>query len=203
MNGTIARPDVAGVVITGGASKNIVGGNVAVAGNLISGNSGDGVLITGAKTKSNLVMANSIGLARASTPRCPTWTASTSGPRRTAIRSVGRPPAAANLISGNAVYGVHLEGANTTANLIQGNTIGLNGTSTGAVANFSGVGIDNAAPGNTIDGNTIAGEQRFGIHHLGVGTTANVISSNRIGTSAAGSAIANFEGSTTFRATQR
>src|SRR5205807_1925439 len=65
VNGTSARPNVAGVAITGGASKNIVGGAAAAAGNLISGNSGAGVLIAGAKTRGNLVTANSIGLTAA------------------------------------------------------------------------------------------------------------------------------------------
>jgi hypothetical protein len=52
---------VNGVTIGGGASKNVVGGTTAGAGNVIAGNKLDGVFLKGAGTTGNLMQGNSIG----------------------------------------------------------------------------------------------------------------------------------------------
>src|SRR5262249_19390772 len=54
--------DGSGIQIEGGAQNNTVGGAVAGAGNVISGNQRDGVSIYGNGTSGNLVAANTIGL---------------------------------------------------------------------------------------------------------------------------------------------
>ena len=50
-----------GVLIQGGATNNTVGGTVAAAADVISGNDGDGVIISGAGTHGNVVEGNLIG----------------------------------------------------------------------------------------------------------------------------------------------
>jgi hypothetical protein len=53
----------AGVSFTAGANGNNLGGDVASVGNVISGNDGDGVLISGSGTDRNQVLNNFIGVA--------------------------------------------------------------------------------------------------------------------------------------------
>ena len=65
ITGTIARPNGAnGVTITGGSNLNTIGGSTAGARNVISGNTGDGVSITG---NNNLVEGNYVGTNAAGT----------------------------------------------------------------------------------------------------------------------------------------
>jgi CSLREA domain-containing protein len=59
--GTIALPNLLNGVEIAGASTNMIGGDRAVAGNVISGNGEDGVLITGAAATMNVVQGNFIG----------------------------------------------------------------------------------------------------------------------------------------------
>lgn len=59
--GTAAFPNQDGVLLEQGAAENTIGGTVSGAGNLISGNSADGVLITGTGTNKNVVEGNLIG----------------------------------------------------------------------------------------------------------------------------------------------
>ena len=64
----------------------------------------------------------------------------------------GTAAGAANVISGNSGSGVFLGGANTSANLVQGNLVGTDSTATIAVGNTFGVTIANGANNNTIGG---------------------------------------------------
>src|SRR5207248_964449 len=67
----------------------------------------------------------------------------------------GTTAAARNVISGNGNNGVELDLAGTTANLLQGNLIGLDVSASSALANgASGVHFDHAASGNTVGGLT-------------------------------------------------
>src|SRR5262249_60354463 len=59
---TAAKGDVTG---------NVIGGTAPGAGNLISGNSGEGIRITGAVTPGNVVQGNLMGTHRAATAALP------------------------------------------------------------------------------------------------------------------------------------
>ncbi len=59
--GTQVEPNNAGVEIDGGADGNTIGGANAGAGNIISGNDQDGVVITGQGTTGNQIAGNDIG----------------------------------------------------------------------------------------------------------------------------------------------
>src|SRR5439155_19867357 len=60
-NGAVALPNFWGVVISNQASGNTIGGSGAGDGNTISGNTTNGVLITGPNTNDNVIQGNSIG----------------------------------------------------------------------------------------------------------------------------------------------
>jgi hypothetical protein len=105
-----------------------------------------------------------------------------------------------NLISGNSVDGIQIDGA--ALNLVQGNIIGLNVNGTAALGNGSqGIAIFNGSATNTIGGtalaarNVISGNGNIGVTISVAGSTGNRIEGNFIGTNAAGTAgIGNFRG---------
>ncbi len=110
----------------------------------------------------------------------------------------GTSPAARNLISGNGGgyyggFGMVIYGSNATANLVQGNFIGVDFTGTNVLFQGDGIQIINAS-NNTIGGtnfgagNIVGGNGRFGILigvRGGAGTAAagNVVQGNLIGVS--------------------
>src|SRR5262249_34131981 len=130
-----------GVLISGGATNNTVGGTTAAARNIISGNF-DGVQINAAGTSGNVVagnyirtdvtgslaVSNNIGVGISGAPN----------------NTIGGPsPGAGNVISGNTALGfgaVFIDGSGGDDNVIRGNFIGTDPTGTVRVANLgSGV----------------------------------------------------------------
>lgn len=105
-----------------------------------------------------------------------------------------------NVLSGNTERGVVVTASagTLTGNVIEGNYIGTDAAGTAAVPNGrAGIGLLFDANGNTIGGdangagNVLSGNARSGIELIGGGNVRpqlNVISGNRIGTSADGSA---------------
>lgn len=107
----------------------------------------------------------------------------------------GAIPAARNVISGNAGFGIDLQFGN--GNVIQGNFVGTDALGNAAVANvLGGVLIDGTvgAGQNIIGGTTlgaaniISGNGASGLAIAYVHATANVVQGNRIGTNNAGTA---------------
>jgi hypothetical protein len=152
------------VAILGGASSNLIGGlgqpdatgSSAFAGNLMSGNTEVGVLISGASA--NLVQGNFIGTNLAGDDAFAnshgvviqgTATGNTIGGIFFDGETV---QAAGNLISGNTNAGVQITGSGATANQVAGNFIGTNLAGDDDVANAVGVVITAGASSNTIGG---------------------------------------------------
>lgn len=172
-----------GVEIFSG-SNNLVGGTVAGATNLISGNLGNGVSITGPTANGNMVQGNLVGVNLAGT-----------GPLGNALDGVGildgsnnliggTVAAARNVISANGIAGVAINGSSANGNLVQGNFIGtaLDGVSHMGNA-FGGVVIDGAV-NSTIGGAAAGTSNRIGFNGL-VGVlvasgTGNAILGNSI-----------------------
>jgi len=186
-----------------GPSGNTVGGTVAGARNVISGNAGHGVDLMHNSAPGNLVQGNFIGTT--------VTAAAALGNSQSGVFIVddasgnvigGTTPAARNVISGNNGSGVFMAGGGT-GNLVQGNFIGTDVTGTvtdpdGTVDddelgnNSDGVRLE--ASGNTIGGtaagagNVISGNGT-GVFMVGNpfgGPTDNLVQGNLIGTNVSG-----------------
>jgi hypothetical protein len=205
-----------GIDVVGGATANTIGGTAAGAGNTISGNGTalftgntmDGVLLSGAGTKANVVQGNTIGTDKTGAMAFDSagnplgnggnGVAILSGASTNTIG--GTASGAGNTISGNGSTGVSLSGSGTTGNLVLGNTIGTDRTGTMIVdANGNplsnggdGVDVAGSATANTIGGTTAAaanivgGNTGAGLLLSGAGTTSNVVQGNFIGTDGSG-----------------
>lgn len=175
-----------------GSQGNVVGGTAAGDGNLLSGNDGHGLYISGSFAPGNLVQGNKIGT-----------NALGSLPIGNSLHGIflfaaaenvigGTSPEARNTISGNDRDGIQIRHTYSTANLILGNYIGLNSAGTFSIANSSN-GIEIAdAPQNIIGGtvtgagNVIAGNLESGVILTGTITTNTVLQGNLIGTDGTG-----------------
>ena len=183
-----------GVGLFSGASNNTIGGPIAGAGNLISGNTAQGVVIANAGTNNNTVSANFIGLNATGTAAVANQFSGVEingGPQNNVVG--GTTAAARNVISGNAFQGVYLNGAGTNGNRVLGNYIGTNAAGNAAVANAGdGVEIYNGPTGTIIGGtvpgagNVISGNLNRNV--LIITANANTVSGNLIGLNAAGTA---------------
>ncbi len=194
--GMTALPNFyAGIGVYGGAQGTLIGGTAAGAGNVIAGNSNEGVAITDTGTGGTILQGNVIGLnaAGTATPNMGPGVSIYSG--ATAATIGGTVASAGNVISGNASYGIYLADSGATGIAVQGNRIGTNAAGTAARPNaYAGIGIFSGASGNTIGGvapgagNLISGNSNQGIALGSVGTSGNVIAGNKIGTDFAGTA---------------
>ncbi len=183
------------------SANNTIGGPAAGDGNLISGNAGDGVEITGSGTTGNLVAGNFIGTDVSGTVAAGNGTGVeiASGGANNTIG--GTTAAARNVISANAYSGVEIDDAND--NVVEGDFIGTDVTGTVALGNNSvdaefagGVLLYLGASGNTIGGltatpgtgagNLISGNTYTGVWLDSAGPD-NLVAGNLIGTSVTGS----------------
>jgi titin len=175
-----------GVQIFGGSTlNNIIGGSGA--GNLISGNRGEGVAVNSPR---NTVQANFIGTDVSGTRAVPNDIGVSLGEGGNLIGGVA--PGDENLVSGNRSYGVFISGGRN--NLVQGNRVGTDVSGTVALGNGEGVFI-NTGSGNTIGGvvagagNLISGNRLNGVTILDSG---NRVQGNLVGTDISGTtAVAN------------
>jgi titin len=186
--GTAALPNTGtGVDLS---DRNTLGGTTAGAGNLISGNGGDGVDIASL----DLVEGNLIGTNADGTAAIANKFDGVGILRFTVDHSTigGTAAGAGNLISGNARNGIHITGTGVIGAsgdfLIEGNRIGTNAAGTAAVPNGGDGVFDQNGENDTIGGtaagagNLISGNAGYGVHG------GAFIEGNKIGTNAAGTA---------------
>jgi len=201
--GTAAIANEYGVGISDGASANTIGGNATTPGqppaNLISGNTNNGILITGAA--GNTVQGNYLGTNLAGIASFGNFT-TTSGisiaDASTGNTIGGTIIGQRNIIAGHAGHGILIQGAGTRANQIRGNLIGINAAGLGVGNGSYGVLITDQASANTIGGlpatpgvapgNVVSGNGNTGIQIFGVGTNSNVVQGNLVGTNLTGTA---------------
>jgi titin len=178
-----------GVEIDSGAAANVIGGSVAAALNVISGNANDGVFISGAGTSDNLVEGDYIGICNcASGPAAlgnETGVELSAG--ATANTIGGSAPASRNIISGNFADGILIDGSGTASNTVADNFIGTAISGMTPLPNQTGVDINSGARANTIGGdvvadrNVISGNTGDGVLISGLGTSGNIVEGDYIG----------------------
>ena len=193
--GTAALGNTVGVMLDG-ATTATIGGTVAGARNVISGNTQGGIIIMGAGATGNLVQGNYIGTNALGTATLGN-TGSGVSVSNVASNTIGGTIAGAgNVISGNRGDGVTVTGTNSTGTLVAGNLIGTNAAGTASISNtFNGV-VLNGSVNVTIGGTTTAsrniisgnGQNGVNIVASGTGGTGNVVQGNYIGTNAPGTA---------------
>src|SRR5580704_7337966 len=170
-NGTSALPNLQmGIYLLSGPQSNLIGGTVAGAGNLISGNVGYGIQFYGAGTSFNLVQGNDIGTASNGTAALPNTIDGVYVEFANSNTIGGAVAGAGNVISGNSGDGIQFYGSTASLNLIQGNYIGVDKTGAAALPNTgNGVTISGGSESNTIGGtmagagNVVAGNTSHGI----------------------------------------
>ncbi len=186
--GAAALPNQGDGVLVDIAPDTVIGLDPA-ARNLISGNAGDGIRITGAAT-GTVVQGNYIGLDRNGSKAIGNGGAGVEVLDAPGNK-IGRDEGYGNVISGNKGAGIVVQGKQATGNILQGNIIGTDSGGGIALPN-SGDGIRIAAPNNTIGGTTsfagniVAGNLGDGIHFAsdaenGITASGNVVQGNDLG----------------------
>ena len=138
-------------------------------------------------TQNNFVQGNFIGLNVAGSAALGNGYAGVDLANGCQSNTVGGGIGARNIISGNGNSGVIMEFTNTAGNVIQGNTIGLDATSSTGLGNtFDGVVLFGAARDNQIGGtapgaaNLIASNLSDGVALFDAATTNNSVRGNSI-----------------------
>jgi titin len=169
--------------------------NIYIYSNVISANSGNGIVFTGAGTSGNQVFSNMIGTDATGTHYLGNGGSGVDFWAGASNNTVGT----GNVISGNGYYGVYFSDPGTSGNVVQGNDIGTDVTGTHPLGNgVNGVEILGGASSNTIGGvtpgarNIISGNGGTGVVITQQGTNNNYVEGNYIGTDVTGSlALAN------------
>ena len=140
-----------GVAFYEAGSGNTIGGSVAGAANVISGNSGDGIYDQ--LDSGNDILGNFIGTDASGSTSVPNSGDGVELQRVSDDTVGGTTSGAGNVISGNTSNGVELDGSGTTGNLIEGNMIGTDAAGAASVPNFLGVAIGGSGNDTILGGN--------------------------------------------------
>jgi Astacin (Peptidase family M12A) len=185
---------VAGVTVDTGSSSNLIGGTVAGARNVISGNNlpyDYGVIITGAGTSGNVVEGNYVGPGANGESAISNYFGMMVSGGATGNTFGGTVTGARNVISGNFSYGMLVKDPGTSGNVVEGNYAGLDAAGVMAMPNEFGVIVYNGATNNLIGGTDAGAANYVSGNYYGVcvtdpGTSGNFVEGNFIGTSHTG-----------------
>ena len=195
VTGTKALGNVSnGVVIIGGASNNTIGGTTVGAGDVISGNIGNGIDIVGAGTSNNVLAGDYIGTDDTGSHALSNGARGLLIVEEASNNTIGGTSSAArDVISGNVDTGVWIQDEGTNNNVVDGDYIGTDKTGAVAIGNGAGgVVIANGASNNIIGGSTagaldvISGNVGTGVDITDSGTAGNFVSGDYIGTTVNG-----------------
>lgn len=188
--GHVALPNGLDGIFIDAAPNNLIGGLLAVQGDVISGNGSSGVQIFDAGATGNVILGDRIGTNAAGTAALANHAVGVY--INDASGNVVGQAGGGNLLSGNGSVGLLISGALAAGNVAQANKIGTDITGLIAVPNRDdGVFID-AAPANVLggtgagQGNLISGNGTVGLQILGAVAAGMVVQGNLIGTDALG-----------------
>lgn len=209
--GTSAMPNTLHGIWLEDAPRNIIGTNGDgvsdnFEGNVISGN-GDsvaaiGIFLFGAGSDENVIAGNTIGLNIDGTAAIPNTSDGVNIQGASTGNRIGTNGDGVsddferNIISGNGVNGVHIEGGD--GHIVAGNRIGTSRDGVSGLGNSqSGVVIEGSAinvtigtnadgVGDAVEGNLISGNTLFGINITGPDTDGNKVRGNWVGVNLSG-----------------
>lgn len=170
---------------------NMVGGLAPTARNIISGNGGSGVYLSGSGTTGNLVQGNYIGTGSNGRLALPNAVDGVTVNSAAGNTIGGVIDGAGNLISGNRAGGVALNGVGAANNLVQGNYIGTDVSGRLALGNmFSGITI-NGGSSNLVGGTAAAARNVLSANKLSgvlitTNSVGNLVQGNFIGVDGTG-----------------
>jgi CSLREA domain-containing protein len=175
--GSVAQGNSLGVLVA--ATNTTIGGTNDNARNVISGNTGNGVTVSGTGNK---VLGNYIGLDASGNLARANLRGVVVAANSNTIGALGR-----NVVSGNTLVGVAISSASN--NTVDGNYIGTDADGGTAVPNGGGglqiVGGATPASSNSITSNVVSGNTGFGVEINGStsapAATANTLTGNVIG----------------------
>ena len=191
-----------GVLLSSGAHHNTIGDREGLPANVLSGNRGDGLRITGLGTDRNLVIGNYIGPSYRGGGLYAGETYNENGVTITdgaQFNTIGsNSPEGRNVISLNEFAGLLLTSPGTSDNRIIGNYIGVSAWGISSAPNGVGVVIRDGASNNRVGGN-LTGERNIisgnraevfpwgaGVVIYDTGTRYNSVMGNFIGSNASG-----------------
>jgi uncharacterized repeat protein (TIGR01451 family) len=194
--GNEAKPNGNGIRMDN-SSSNVIGGDSESHGNVISGNTVNGIVISGESSTLNEVKGNLIGLDKDGAEALPNGTGILINTGAKSNTIGGLTPGKRNVISGNTGDGVRLSGSGVQSNSVIGNFIGTNRDGAVPMPNGgNGVSITNGAVENAVgvsngtgcvDGcNLISGNTGHGVAIFGSGVSRNTVKGNFIGTDTGG-----------------
>ena len=175
-----------GILVGQQAEENRIGGSEAGQGNIISGN----VVGIELRGRANVIQGNLIGLdASGAEPVGNEFEGIWVTPVGRENIIGGPNPGEGNVISGNTLFGISIDGAKD--NVLQGNLIGLDLSGSEGVANKYGITVQAGATGNVIGGDgmgerNVISANNTGLLLRGPETSGNVVRGNYFGTDAAG-----------------
>ena len=141
------------MIVGGGCSSNILGGNSSGARNIISGNTRVGVFLQDPGTTLNRVEGNYIGTDSDGVQPVPNGgDGIVIGGEAQSNTIGGAAPGAGNLISGNIGNGIQLQQVGTSVNQVLGNYIGTDRTGQVRLPNDDGVVLILGASNNIVGG---------------------------------------------------
>ncbi len=193
-DGNTAQANGQGIWLRSGASFNIIGGSTINDRNIISGNTGAGIVISDSTSTGNGISGNYIGTNPDGTSALANGSYGIYLYGDTYSNIIGGNSAARrNIISGNGSDGIQLTGSNS--NTIIGNYIGIDSSGNAAIANGSeGIAVGSTSASNIIgtanpgEGNVISGNTTSGIWLYST-ASSTAIRGNYIGTNGNATAI--------------
>ena len=150
--GTTAVANGTGAIIWAGAANNTIGGNAVDAGNVISGSTGNGLIIANSGSDNNVVQGNLIGTDAAGTGNLGNGTSGININQGALNNTIGGTATReANTIAFNGGDGISMNSSGTDGNQVSGNAIFQNGglgidLDPDGVGTGSGANNDKAAP---------------------------------------------------------
>jgi hypothetical protein len=182
-------------VLIGGAPDNTVGGAMAGARNVISGNNLYGVSISGNTATGNKVVGNYVGTDKNGTASLGNGADGVNINEAPNNTVGGATAGARNVISANGGRGVTIDGPGAGGNKVVGNYVGTDATGTQDLGN-GGFGVEiiyasNTTVGGTTDAerNVISGNGYSGVRISGSSATGNKVMGNYVGTDKTGTAL--------------